>query len=87
MRIVVGIEQAHPELALHLLEITPRQRAERLRVLATIGLLLARGAQSHHTARGKDLTTTGTGVASARNALKRRLLGSSQDGQGENESH
>lgn len=87
MRIVVGVEHAHQELAIHLLEIPPRQRAERLRVLATIGLLLARGAPDHPATAPDELTTTRPGIASARSELKQRLLRSSSNENGETGHH
>jgi len=82
MRVVLGIDRSCPELCGHLAEIPPRQRAERLRALATIGLLVASGrAQllSPPMTPAGNLTPPDSGVASRLTALKRSIVRSTRD--------
>lgn len=67
LRIVVVVSQAHPELARDLESISPRLRAERLRMLATIGL--------NAIVSGGRVPDKATGGGDAESAEKSRVAG------------
>jgi hypothetical protein len=82
MRVVLGIDRSCPELCGHLAEMPPRQRAERLRALATIGLLVVSGrAQllSPSMTPVGSLTTPDLGITSRIKALQRSIVRSTRD--------
>jgi len=62
-RIVVNLNEGYPELAASLAEVKPRHRAERLRVLASVGLAVLNGTQSISEFAGKLNTVSTTPYA------------------------
>lgn len=84
MRIVVIIADGHPELMADLGAIPVRYRADRMRTLATLGLISSRGgvtsSSTHRTSSpNSDKESTGhsspTQLAMVRTQLRKSLLG------------
>ena len=78
-RVIVMLNEATPELMAEIENMPPRLRAERMRVLATLGLQIARGPGASYMQAGVATKNTGQPIANGSDPVAAAAIGAAQE--------
>ncbi len=78
-RVIVMLNEATPELMAEIENMPPRLRAERMRVLATLGLQIARAPRASFVQAGVGDQTTGQSAANGSDPVAAAAIGAIQE--------